>query len=292
MGLRDLKLSETPDDGRNSRTPGHVEPIVKVSQIEVMYNSSILALRKISLEVREGQTVALLGPNGAGKSTTLKSISRLITAENGSITKGTIQYKGEDIAGWDPVKAVHAGIVQVLEGRQVFPNLHVEHNLLVPAYSKRSTRTEIRDGLEKIYTYFPRLKVRRGSKAGLLSGGEQQMLAIGRALMLKPRLILLDEPSMGLAPLVVEEIFDIIGNMNKKENVSFLLAEQNASIALRYADYAYLIETGRMIMSGDAETLRNREDVQELYLGVGNDGSRISFRNARSYHRRKRVYGM
>jgi branched-chain amino acid transport system ATP-binding protein len=267
-------------------------PVMTVAQIEVLYNGCILALRGISLEVRQGQTVALLGPNGAGKSTTLKSMSRLIEPDGGAIAKGTVLYNGVDITGWDAYRAVKEGIVQVLEGRQVFPQLTVEENLLVPAYSRGSSRREVAEGLEKIYEYFPRLKTRRSSRAGFTSGGEQQMVAIGRALMLKPRVILLDEPSMGLAPLVVEEIFEILAELNKREAVSFLLAEQNASIALRYADYGYVIESGRLVLSGEASELRARDDVKEMYLGTNAAGDRQDFRNVKCHQRRKRNFGM
>ena len=238
-------MSEQSDDiQRDSVVSDHQDaaPLLQVREIEVVYNSIILAVRGMTINVSRGQTVALLGPNGAGKTTTLKAISRLLSPEGGETSKGSIQYDGEDILSWDAYRAVNQGIVQVLEGRQVFPSLSVEQNLLVAAYSNRTPRRQVKAALEKIFNYFPRLKERRKSKAGYTSGGEQQMLAMGRALMLNPKVILLDEPSMGLAPLVVEEIFEIIGNLSRTESVSILLAEQNASIALRYADFGYVVE--------------------------------------------------
>ena len=252
-------------------------PLIQVTDIEVVYNSIILALRGITIQLKTGQTVALLGPNGAGKTTTLKAISRLITPEGGEVSKGAINYGGEDALSWDAFKAVNKGIVQVLEGRQVFPSLTVEQNLLVAAYSNKIPRSKVKIALEKIYDYFPRLKERKSIRAGYTSGGEQQMLAIGRALMLEPKVILLDEPSMGLAPLVVEEIFEIIGNLSQKESVSILLAEQNASIALRYADFGYVIETGRVVMSGPAQALREDDNVKAMYLGIDESGGRQEF---------------
>ena len=252
-------------------------PLLQVRDIEVVYNSIILAVRGMTINVSRGQTVALLGPNGAGKTTTLKAISRLLSPEGGETSKGSIQYDGADILSWDAYRAVNQGIVQVLEGRQVFPSLSVEQNLLVAAYSNKIPRRQVKDALEKIFNYFPRLKERRKSKAGYTSGGEQQMLAMGRALMLNPKVILLDEPSMGLAPLVVEEIFEIIGNLSRNESVSILLAEQNASIALRYADFGYVVETGRVVLSGTAKSLQEDDSVKSMYLGIDESGDRHEF---------------
>ena len=263
----------TPSKKEGNREHG-VEPLIQVRDIEVVYNSIILAVRGVTIDLNRGQTVALLGPNGAGKTTTLKAVSRLITPEGGAVSKGEIQYEGEKINSWDAYKAVKRGLVQVLEGRQVFPSLSVEQNLLVAAYSKKIARGEVKNALEKIFEYFPRLKERRKTRAGYTSGGEQQMLAMGRALMLNPKVILLDEPSMGLAPLVVEEIFEIIGSLSRNESVSILLAEQNASIALRYADYGYVIETGRVVMSGSAKLLQEDDSVKSMYLGIDESGTR------------------
>ena len=264
--------------------------LLVVSNIEVVYDSVILALRGVSLEVPAGKIVALLGANGAGKSTTLKSISKLIDVERGAINKGFINFKGKNIVRSKTFGLVKSGLVQVLEGRHVFPHLTVEENLLVPAYVKKTSRGEISTQLDKMYEYFPRLKIRRKSQAGYTSGGEQQMIAIGRALMLKPTLILLDEPSMGLAPQIVEEIFVIVKDLNQKEGVSFLLAEQNTTVALRYADFGYILETGRVVMHGSAQDLGASEDVKELYLGVSTKGGRKSFREAKHYHRRQRLF--
>ena len=264
--------------------------LLVVSNIEVVYDSVILALKGVSLEVPQGRIVALLGANGAGKSTTLKSISKLIDVERGAINKGFIKFKGKNIVRSKTFGLVKQGLVQVLEGRHVFPHLTVEENLLVPAYVKKTSRGEISTQLDKMYEYFPRLKLRRKSQAGYTSGGEQQMIAIGRALMLKPTLILLDEPSMGLAPQIVEEIFGIVKDLNQKEGVSFLLAEQNTTVALRYADFGYILETGRVVMHGSAQDLGASEDVRELYLGVSTKGGRKSFRDAKHYHRRQRLF--
>ena len=273
-------MSEQADHiERDSVVPDHQDaaPLIQVRDIEVVYNSIILAVRGMTINVSRGQTVALLGPNGAGKTTTLKAISRLLAPEGGETSKGSIQYDGVDILSWDAYRAVNQGIVQVLEGRQVFPSLSVEQNLLVAAYSNKTPRSQVNDALEKIFNYFPRLKERRKSKAGYTSGGEQQMLAMGRALMLNPKVILLDEPSMGLAPLVVEEIFEIIGNLSRNESVSILLAEQNASIALRYADFGYVVETGRVVLSGTAKSLQEDDSVKAMYLGIDASGDRHEF---------------
>lgn len=259
-------------------------PILSVEHIEVLYEQAILAVQDVSLQVGEGAVVALLGSNGAGKSTTLKAIAGLVGVERGEVSRGTIYYRNRDIAKTPASTLVSEGLVQVLEGRHCFPHLTVEENLRTGAFVRRPSRTQLKQDLERIYTWFPRLKVRRHSQTGYTSGGEQQMVAIGRALMSNPWLVLLDEPSMGLAPQIVEEIFDILHSLNRKEGVSFLVAEQNANIALRYADYAYILETGRVALEGPATELAARDDVQSFYLGL--DGAqRISFRDARSYRR-------
>ena len=258
-----------------------------VSNIEVIYDHVILVLRGVSLEVQEGQIVALLGANGAGKTTTLKAISNLLRAERGDVTKGQIVFRGERIDQLNPSALVKRGICQVMEGRHCFAHLTVEENLLTGAYTRGAFGTGVREDLEKVYKYFPRLKERRGSQSGYTSGGEQQMTAIGRALMARPKMILLDEPSMGLAPQLVEEIFEIVSQLNRDEKVSFLLAEQNTNIALRYADYGYILENGRVVMDGVAASLAENEDVKEFYLGFSSSG-RKSFRDVKSYRRRKR----
>ncbi len=260
--------------------------ILTVKRIEVVYDSVILALKGLTLEVPERGIVALLGANGAGKSTTLKSISRVISSERGQITKGEILYRGHDITSASPHDLVRRGLVQVLEGRFVFPSLTIEENLLVPAYIRSMSSKDVKQELEKIYSYFPKLKMLRSSQAGYTSGGEQQMLAIGRALMVKPALVLLDEPSMGLAPQIIEEIYEIISDLNRKEAVSFLVAEQNAAIALHYADFGNILENGRIVMSGKAKELRENEDVKEIYLGIG-DGSSHAVKR---YHLRKGLF--
>jgi branched-chain amino acid transport system ATP-binding protein len=258
-----------------------------VSNIEVIYDHVILVLRGVSLEVQEGQIVALLGANGAGKTTTLKAISNLLRAERGDVTKGQIVFRGERIDQLNPSALVKRGICQVMEGRHCFAHLTVEENLLTGAYTRGALGSGVREDLEKVYKYFPRLKERRGSQSGYTSGGEQQMTAIGRALMARPKMILLDEPSMGLAPQLVEEIFEIVRQLNRDERVSFLLAEQNTNIALRYADYGYILENGRVVMDGVAASLAENEDVKEFYLGFSS-GGRKSFRDVKSYRRRKR----
>ena len=267
------------------------EPILSVANIEVIYDHVILVLKGVTLEVREGQIVALLGANGAGKTTTLKAISNLLRAERGDVTKGKILYRGERIDQLNPAELVKRGICQVMEGRHCFQHLTVEENLLTGAYTRgapwKMSGSGVREALEKVYGYFPRLKERRGSQSGYTSGGEQQMTALGRALMAQPRMILLDEPSMGLAPQLVEEIFEIVRELNRKEGVSFLLAEQNTNIALRYADYGYILENGRVVMDGEASSLAENEDVKEFYLGFSTAG-RKSFRDVKSYRRRKR----
>jgi branched-chain amino acid transport system ATP-binding protein len=258
-----------------------------INNIEVIYDHVILVLKGVSLNVPKGKIVALLGANGAGKSTTLKAISNLLHAERGDVTKGSVEYKGERIDQLSPNELVRRGVIQVMEGRHCFGHLSIEENLLTGAYTRSISRGELKDSLEKVYHYFPRLKTRRTSQAGYTSGGEQQMCAIGRALMAKPEMILLDEPSMGLAPQIVEEIFEIVKDLNSRENVSFLLAEQNTMVALRYADFGYILENGRVVMEGDAEELRTNEDVKEFYLGLSSAG-RKSFKDVKHYRRRKR----
>ncbi|MFL6573511.1 MAG: ABC transporter ATP-binding protein [Burkholderiales bacterium] len=266
------------------------EPILSVMNIEVIYDHVILVLRGVSLDVQEGRIVALLGGNGAGKSTTLKAISNLLRAERGDVTKGKIVYRGERIDQLNPAELVKRGLCQVMEGRHCFQHLTVEENLLTGAYTRGAAwkrGSGVKEELEKVYRYFPRLKERRASQSGYTSGGEQQMTALGRALMARPRMILLDEPSMGLAPQLVGEIFEIVRELNRKEGVSFLLAEQNTNIALRYADYGYILENGRVVMDGEASSLAENEDVKEFYLGFSTAG-RKSFRDVKSYRRRKR----
>ena len=266
------------------------ENLLQIRNIEVAYNSVIVALKGVSVDVPKGKIVALLGANGAGKSTTLKTVSRVIEVEGGQITSGSISYRGQDITRASCHQVVKQGLVQVLEGRHVFPHLTVEENLLVPAYARRASRSETSEELEKIYKYFPRLKERRSSQAGFTSGGEQQMVAIGRALMAKPTLILLDEPSMGLAPQVVEEIFEIITDLNKKEAVTFLIAEQNTGVVLQCAHYAAILETGRVVLSGTAAELSVNPQVKELYLGKSGADAEYSIRQLKRYHRRKRLF--
>ena len=242
-------------------------PILQIDDIEVVYEQAILAVRGVSLTVPSGQIVALLGANGAGKSSTLKAVSHLIRAERGELTRGRILYQGEDIGQHDPDALVAGGLAQVLEGRHCFAHLTVEENLLIGAFVRKVSRRVMQADLARIYGYFPRLKLRRKSLAGYTSGGEQQMVAIGRALMAKPRLVLLDEPSMGLAPQIVEEIFDIIARLNRDEGVSFLIAEQNLNVALRYAQHGYVLESGRVVSEGAAQELAQREDMHDFYLG-------------------------
>jgi branched-chain amino acid transport system ATP-binding protein len=267
--------------------PQPASPYLSVNNIEVIYDHVILVLRGVSLEVPEGKIVALLGANGAGKSTTLKAISNLLSAERGDVTKGTIEFKGKRVDKLTTNELVRMGVCQVMEGRHCFPHLTVEENLLTGAFTRKASRARIRDALDKVYQYFPRLKHRRTSLAGYTSGGEQQMTAVGRALMAQPSMILLDEPSMGLAPQIVEEIFGIVRDLNQKEQVSFLLAEQNTNIALRFADYGYILESGRVVMDGAAKDLAQNEDVKEFYLGLSTAG-RKSFRDVKHYRRRKR----
>jgi branched-chain amino acid transport system ATP-binding protein len=267
--------------------PDASQTVLSVNNIEVVYDHVILVLKGVSLNVPQGGIVALLGANGAGKTTTLKAISNLLRAERGEVTKGTIEFKGERVDRLSPNELVRRGCIQVLEGRHCFGHLTIEENLLTGAFTRRDGNAAIRRDLEAIYDYFPRIKQRRSSMAGYTSGGEQQMCAIGRAMMSRPSMILLDEPSMGLAPQIVEEIFEIVHKLNETEGVSFLLAEQNTNMALKYATYGYILETGRVVMDGPAGMLRENEDVKEFYLGVS-EGDRKSFRAVKSYKRRKR----
>jgi branched-chain amino acid transport system ATP-binding protein len=267
--------------------PQAATPYLSVNNIEVIYDHVILVLKGVSLEVPEGKIVALLGANGAGKSTTLKAISNLLSAERGDVTKGTIEFKGKRVDKLTTNELVRMGVCQVMEGRHCFAHLTVEENLLTGAFTRKGSRADIAAALEKVYHYFPRLKQRRTSQSGYTSGGEQQMTAVGRALMAQPSMILLDEPSMGLAPQIVEEIFEIVQDLNGKEGVSFLLAEQNTTVALRYANYGYILENGRVVMDGAASDLATNEDVKEFYLGLSS-GERKSFRDVKHYRRRKR----
>jgi branched-chain amino acid transport system ATP-binding protein len=264
-----------------------VDAILQVNNIEVIYDHVILVLKGVSLTVPRGGIVAVLGANGAGKTTTLKAVSNLLRAERGDVTKGSIEFEKQRADRLEPADLVRKGCIQVMEGRHCFGHLTIEENLLTGAFTRRDGRAAIARDLEAIYAYFPRLKQRRASQAGYTSGGEQQMCAIGRAMMSKPKMILLDEPSMGLAPQIVEEIFEIVKDLNSKENVSFLLAEQNTNIALRYATYGYIMENGRIVLDGEAKALRENEDVKEFYLGVAG-ADRKSFRDVKHYKRRKR----
>jgi len=283
-------LPNPPPGGRGQSSPASSQaqkPLLDVNGIEVIYNHVILVLKGVSLAVPEGGIVALLGANGAGKTTTLKAISNLLKAERGEVTKGAVEFRGERVDRLNPADLVKRGVIQVMEGRHCFGHLTVEENLLTGAYTRGVSRSEIKVDLERVYGFFPRLKQRRASLAGYTSGGEQQMTAIGRALMAQPKMILLDEPSMGLAPQIVEEIFEIVGNLNQKEKVSFLLAEQNTMVALRFADFGYILENGRVVMEGRAKALSDNEDVKEFYLGISTGGRR-SFRETKHYRRRKR----
>ena len=261
--------------------------ILNVNGIEVIYNHVILVLKGVSLQVPEGRIVALLGGNGAGKTTTLRAVSNLLAGERGEVTKGSIELRGERIEALSPAELVRRGLIQVMEGRHCFAHLTIEDNLMTGAYTRTDGKAAIAQTLEKVYAYFPRLKTRRTSQAAYTSGGEQQMCAIGRALMANPSMVLLDEPSMGLAPQIVEELFNIVQDLNAREGVTFLLAEQNTNMALRYSDYGYILENGRIVMDGEARSLRENEDVKEFYLGVGG-GERKSFKDVKSYKRRKR----
>lgn len=261
--------------------------ILEVNNIEVIYDHVILVLKGVSLSVPQGGITALLGANGAGKTTTLKAVSNLLHGERGEVTKGNIVFAGLEVQNRSPNDLVRRGCIQVMEGRHCFGHLSVEDNLLTGAFTRRDGKAAIGEDLELVYSYFPRLKERRNSQAGYTSGGEQQMTAIGRALMSRPKMILLDEPSMGLAPQLVEEIFQIVKQLNEEQGVSFLLAEQNTNVALRYAKYGYILEAGRIVLDGEAQALRENEDVKEFYLGIGGEGRR-SFRNVKHYKRRKR----
>ena len=262
-------------------------PLLAVNNIEVIYDHVILVLKGVSLEVPEGGIVALLGGNGAGKTTTLKAISNLLKSERGDVTKGSIEFKGDRTDKLTPSELVQMGVVQVMEGRRCFEHLTVEENLMTGAYTRKDGRAAVAEELEKVYHYFPRLKERRSSQSGYTSGGEQQMTALGRALMARPSVILLDEPSMGLAPQLVEEIFEIVARLNQEQGVTFLLAEQNTNVALRFAKYGFILETGRVVMDGEAKALSENEDVKEFYLGVSGE-HRKSFRDVKHYRRRKR----
>ncbi|QUS55317.1 ABC transporter ATP-binding protein [Pseudovibrio brasiliensis] len=275
----------------NSKAPAAnlqvAEDILSINNIEVIYDHVVLVLKGVSLTVPRGGIVALLGANGAGKTTTLKAISNLLQAERGEVTKGNIEFQGKQVQALSPNELVRRGCIQVMEGRRCFGHLSIEDNLMTGAYTRTDGNAEIKRDLEMVYDYFPRLRERRGSQAGYTSGGEQQMCAVGRALMSRPDMILLDEPSMGLAPQLQEEIFEIVKKLNKNEGVSFLLAEQNTNVALKYATYGYIMEAGRIVLDGDADSLRENEDVKEFYLGVGGEG-RKSFRDGKHYKRRKR----
>jgi branched-chain amino acid transport system ATP-binding protein len=261
--------------------------VLSVNNIEAVYDHVILVLKGVSLDVTRGGIVALLGANGAGKTTTLKAVSNLLHAERGEVTKGSILFDGVEVQSLSPNDLVRRGCIQVMEGRRCFAHLTVEENLLTGAFTRRDGKSAIAQDLERVYAYFPRLRERRGSTAGYTSGGEQQMCVIGRALMSRPKMILLDEPSMGLAPQIVEEIFEIVKDLNAKEGVSFLLAEQNTNMALKYASHGYILENGRVVMDGEARALAANEDVKEFYLGVAGD-KRKSFRDVKHYKRRKR----
>lgn len=281
-------MSEALTLTRGDKSAGdNRRPILRVNNIEVIYDHVILVLKGVSLSVPDGGIVALLGANGAGKTTTLKAISNLLRAERGDVTKGSIEFSGDRIDHLSPDALVKRGVIQVMEGRHCFEHLTIEENLLTGAYTRREGRAAINRDLEMVYAYFPRLKERRASQAGYTSGGEQQMCAIGRALMSRPKMILLDEPSMGLAPQLVEGIFETVKNLNEEEGVTFLLAEQNTNMALKYAGYGYILENGRVVMDGDAKTLAENEDVKEFYLGLSASG-RKSYRDVKHYKRRKR----
>ncbi|WP_226625081.1 ABC transporter ATP-binding protein [Alloyangia pacifica] len=280
-------LDGVRSDETSSRDGAARESLLEVNNIEVIYNHVILVLKGVSLAVPQGGITALLGGNGAGKTTTLKAISNLLHSERGEVTKGTISYRGERVQDLDPAALVKRGVIQVMEGRHCFEHLTVEENLMTGAFTRRDGKAAVQRDLEMVYDYFPRLKERRKSQAGYTSGGEQQMCAIGRALMSRPEMVLLDEPSMGLAPQLVEQIFEIVKAVNEGEGVSFLLAEQNTNVALRYAHYGYILENGRVVMDGPAQALRENPDVKEFYLGMSDEG-RKSFRDVRSYRRRKR----
>ena len=282
-----MNVAAAASQARSDAAPDAAQAILAVSNIEVIYDHVILVLKGVSLSVPKGGIVALLGANGAGKSTTLKAISNLLRAERGEVTKGHILFEGEEVHSRSPNDLVRRGCIQVMEGRRCFQHLTVEENLMTGAYTRADGAAAIKRDLDVVYTYFPRLKDRRFSLAGYISGGEQQMTAIGRALMSRPKMVLLDEPSMGLAPQLVEEIFEIVKRLNQEQGVSVLLAEQNTNMALKYASYGYILENGRVVLDGEAKTLRENEDVKEFYLGVA-EGKRKSFRDVKHYKRRKR----
>jgi len=263
------------------------DSILKINNIEVKYHEVILVIKGVSIEVPEGGIVALLGANGAGKSTTLKAISGLLKHEDGEVTDGSIEFTGQRIDKLGAEKIARMGIVQVIEGRRVFEHLTVEQNLKVGAHLRKDRRS-IKDGLEMVYNYFPRLRQKRNETAGFVSGGEQQMTVVGRALMTQPKLILLDEPSMGLAPLLIHEIFNIITRLNEEKKISILLVEQNAKLALSVAPYAYVMENGRIVMDDTSDKLIQNPDIKDFYLGMTDLGGRKSFRNVKHYKRRKR----
>jgi branched-chain amino acid transport system ATP-binding protein len=261
--------------------------MLSLNNVEVIYDGVILVLKGVSLNVREGGITTLLGANGAGKTTTLKAVSGLLRSERGDVTKGSIEFNGQRIDRLAPHAVVRQGIVQVFEGRRVFEHLTTEENLIAGAHIQPDRR-QVAAGIERVYGYFPRLKERRGVQAGYLSGGEQQMLVIGRALMANPHVILLDEPSLGLAPMLVEEIFAIVQQLNRQENVTVLLVEQNATLALTIADHGYVMENGRIVLEGTAEALIQNADIKEFYLGLTEVGGRKSYRDVKHYKRRKR----
>ena len=275
------------ESGPNPAVGDNRQPVLRINNIEVIYDHVILVLKGVSLEVPEGGIVALLGANGAGKTTTLKAISNLLRAERGVVTKGTIELRGERIDALTANELVKRGVIQVMEGRHCFEHLTIEENLMTGAYTRRDGKAAIAADLDMVLNYFPRLKDRLRIQAGYASGGEQQMCVIGRALMSRPSTILLDEPSMGLAPQLVEEIFEIVKRLNEDEGVTFLIAEQNTNVSLKYAHYGYILENGRVVLDGDAETLRSNEDVKEFYLGLSSSGRR-SYRDVKHYKRRKR----
>ena len=280
--MDDISVKNNKKQSKNKKNTD----LLIVNNIEVVYNHVILVLKGVSLNVRKGGITTLLGGNGAGKTTTLKSISNLLASERGEVTKGSISFENIDVHALYPSQLVKLGVIQVMEGRHCFEHLTVEENLLTGAYTRKNNK-EVKYDLERVYNYFPRLKDRRTSQAGYTSGGEQQMVAIGRALMANPRMILLDEPSMGLAPQLVKQIFEIVSQINKQEGVTILLAEQNTNMALQYAEYAYILENGRVVMEGSAKSMRDNEDVKEFYLGISGKG-RQSYRDFKQYRRRKR----
>src|SRR6266511_2154801 len=284
-GDQEVGASLCQGEGEEVSVPA--APLLKVNNIEVIYDHVILVLKGVSLAIPEGGIIALLGANGAGKSTTLKAISNLLRVERGEVTKGSIEFMGRRIERADAAALVRQGIVQVMEGRRIFAHLTVEENRLTGAYTRRHG-SSVRQDLERVYAYFPKLRERRDTKGGYISGGEQQMLAIGRALMARPRLMLLDEPSMGLAPMLVAEIFEIVSRLNREEKLAVLLAEQNVTVALKYAQHAYVMETGRIVLDGDAKTISENEDIKEFYLGLSGVGQRKSYRDVKHYRRRKR----